>query len=138
DIVPPRLVDLPRPNVSLPRFNFRAPNLPSAGGIRVSPAGILDLVQGVLWFLLVATVGVVLWRVLAARAANVAATRRRLGPWPLDPGRVASRAELIRAFEYLSLLRCGEQARSWHHHAIAASLGGPAAERRAAAERLAE
>ena len=34
--------------------------------------------------------------------------------------RVADREELIRAFEYLSLLRLGEPARHWHHRAIAA------------------
>jgi hypothetical protein len=50
---------------------------------------------------------------------------------------VATREELIRAFEYLSLLRCGEPARAWHHRAIAACLGGTESERRAAAERLA-
>jgi hypothetical protein len=50
---------------------------------------------------------------------------------------VATRQELIQAFEYLSLLRCGEPARAWHHHAIADRLGGTEAERREAAERLA-
>jgi hypothetical protein len=50
---------------------------------------------------------------------------------------VASRADLIRAFEYLSLARCGEAARSWHHRAIAERLGGAEEERRTAAAGLA-
>jgi hypothetical protein len=94
--------------------------------------------QVILIGLVIAAVGVVLWRLVGARAAQAIALRRGLGPWPLDPARVASRAELIRAFEYLSLLRCGEKARAWHHRAIAAYLGGTEAQRRAAAERLAE
>src|SRR5205823_7290216 len=136
DYVPATMPDLPRPNLRLPRFDFGAPGLPS-GGLRAS-AGALDVVQVILIGLVTAAVGVVLWRLLGARAAQAIALRRGLGPWPLDPARVANRAELIRAFEYLSLLRCGEKARSWHHRAIAACLGGTEAERRAAAERLAE
>jgi hypothetical protein len=74
----------------------------------------------------------------------------KLGPWPVDPAAVRTREELIRAFEYLSLLRLGPAARHWHHWAIALGLGGssrdpapvrgwgdPFAERRQAAGELA-
>jgi hypothetical protein len=84
----------------------------------------------------VAILAGVLWR-LRGGTFSAESSRRPLGPWPLDPARVATREDLITAFEYLSLLRCGEPARAWHHRAIAACLGGTAAERRDAAARLA-
>jgi hypothetical protein len=45
---------------------------------------------------------------------------------------VASRADLVRTFEYLSLLRLGLPARAWNHREIAARLGGDESQRRAA------
>ena len=45
-----------------------------------------------------------------------------LGPWPLDPRRVETRADLVRAFEYLSVLLNGDRARSYSHEAAAAAL----------------
>ena len=81
---------------------------------------------------------VVFWRLRGGRFTASGEARRPLGPWPVDPAGVKSRADLIRAFEYLSLLRCGEPARTWHHRAIAACLGGTASDRRAAAAQLAE
>jgi hypothetical protein len=65
---------------------------------------------------------------------------RQLGPWPVDPTHVRTPAELIQAFEYLSLLRLGPDARSWNHRAIAAHLGARSSEDqrwRLAAEELA-
>jgi hypothetical protein len=50
---------------------------------------------------------------------------------------VATRQDLIRAFEYLSLLRLGPAARTWNHRAIAERLGAAEAERRRVAGRLA-
>jgi len=136
DYVPPTISEFRPPNIRMPRFDFRTNGLPS--GVLRASGGMGDAVQLILIVLLLGAVGVVLWRMLGARAAQALALRRGLGPWPLDPARVASRGDLIKAFEYLSLLRCGEKARSWHHRAIAAGLGGTEAERRAAAERLAE
>ena len=133
----PDLSGLPRPNVRLPAVDWSPPAAPSGprlGAPAVDPAG---LGQVVLVAAALALAAGVLWRLRAVRAAPAAGRRRGLGPWPLDPAAVATRADLIRAFEYLSLARCGEAARSWHHRAIAERLGGGAAERRAAAERLA-
>ena len=45
-----------------------------------------------------------------------------LGPWPVDPRSVADRAALVKAFEYLSVLRCGSGAKVWNHVTIAAEL----------------
>jgi hypothetical protein len=86
----------------------------------------------------VVVVAVVAWRLFGGRLSPTVGGRQPIGPWPLDPMRVETRAELIRAFEYLSLLRCGEPARSWHHLAIAECLGGTETDHRAAAARLAE
>jgi hypothetical protein len=41
----------------------------------------------------------------------------------VQPALVRTREELVRAFEYLSLLRLGRPARNWNHRHIAAELG---------------
>jgi hypothetical protein len=67
----------------------------------------------------------------------------RLGAWPVQPGQVTTRRDLIRAFEYLALLILGPAASTCHHRDLAARLGGPdeaasdSAPRRQAAEQLA-
>lgn len=43
-------------------------------------------------------------------------------PWPVNPAGVADRAALVKAFEYLSVLLCGDAARVWNHRTIAAAL----------------
>lgn len=45
-----------------------------------------------------------------------------LGPWPIDPRRIADRESLVKAFEYLSVLVCGAGAKVWNHVTIAAAL----------------
>jgi hypothetical protein len=109
------------------------PSVPHFNGGRIDLSMALNAALFGLGVLVV--VGII-WRFRGGRMAIVGGGRG-LGPWPLDPNRVASRDDLIRAFEYLSLLRCGESARTWHHRAIAESLGGTQSERRTAAERLA-
>jgi hypothetical protein len=99
--------------------SFPTPSLPSAS--RRSGSG---------WQALLALAGfgalaVVLWRSLAwyrAQAAT-AAGPRELGGWPVTPGAVATRHELVRAFEYLALLRLGPDARTRHHLDLADQLG---------------
>jgi hypothetical protein len=75
--------------------------------------------------------GLVLWQALKRYAGNedaIARARRSLGPWPVDPAAVSSREDLIRAFEYLSLLRIGQAARNWNHRHIARELSPPQTE----------
>src|SRR5205823_9402704 len=36
-----------------------------------------------------------------------------LGRWPVDPRAIATREDLVRAFEYLSVMICGPAARMW-------------------------
>ena len=79
-----------------------------------------------LWTLaILAGLGLIFWKFWTGSAAG----RRggtagwELGPWPVQPSAVRTRDELIRAFEYLSVLRLGPAARHWHHWAIASALG---------------
>src|SRR5207237_216339 len=58
----------------------------------------------------------------------------QLGPWPVDPNRVSTRAEVVKAFEFLSLLRFGLDVRTWNHRDIARALGSEAGRRHAAEE----
>jgi hypothetical protein len=91
------------------------PDMPDSKGLRL--LGVLAIL---------AAVGFVLQRVLArARAGQFSggASGWKLGPWPVQPTAVRTREELIRAFEYLSLLRLGPAARHWHHLAIGSALG---------------
>src|SRR5207244_2108340 len=46
-----------------------------------------------------------------------------LGPWPVAPANITTRDDVIRAFEYLSLLWLGPPARNWNHEVIAGHLG---------------
>jgi hypothetical protein len=71
-------------------------------------------------------IGGLFWWLVSRHTGKQSATDAEpwhLGPWPVAPGAVATREELIRAFEYLSLLCLGAPARSWNHEVIAARLG---------------
>lgn len=117
------------------RWGAGAPGLPAA------PAG--GVWRGLLWIVVLLIVGGAVWLALTwRRLARVEAAERAsedFGPWPVSPGRVSTPAELIRAFEYLSLLVLGGAARNWNHRHIAAALAdaGAGAERRRAAFALA-
>lgn len=114
-IKPPRLPEpwLPRlPNLAVPRM--RGPDSPLAAPGR-----------GLVWIVVLGVLGVVLWRAGSwferVRAARASAWK--LGPWPVRPEDVATRGELVRAFEYLALLRLGREARTHHHLDLARQLG---------------
>lgn len=55
----------------------------------------------------------------ARRGARVA---DGLGPWPVDPHEIASREDVVKAFEYLSVLICGPGAKTWTHSTVAEEL----------------
>lgn len=110
------------PNVGVPAVgvpgNVRGEGIRTAAGIAV-------------WLLVAAVVGLMLWKLLGGRRWSRragAADAWRLGPWPVRPEAVTTREELVRGFEYLSLLRLGVVARAWNHRAIADHLGGDAAQ----------
>jgi hypothetical protein len=121
---------------TLPSGGMHAPSLPSAP--RASGAGVL---QGLLWALVLLTLGAVLWKSLRwyrEQAAN--GDGWKLGPWPVRPEAVATRQQLVSAFEYLALLCLGPVALACNHLDLAARLGareGTDVEMRRAAEHLA-
>jgi hypothetical protein len=61
------------------------------------------------------------WLLKDDRAAAAPASGG-LGPWPVDPRRIATREDVTRAFEYLSVLICGPVAKTWTHNTIARAL----------------
>lgn len=83
----------------------------------------------------VAVLGWVLWGRFGhhLRPGAAAANQR----WSVDPARVTSAGEVIKAFECLSLSRFGVQARARNHRRLAHDLGTPAETARQAADRLA-
>ncbi len=137
NITPPRLG--PLPTVSPGQF----PRLLPGFGPMTAPSfgvGSLPGPRSVAIFVAVAAIIVLLgWRfrdyLPGADAKRGAAWD--LGAWPVEPSKVSSRAELIRAFDYLSLRRFGQTALSWNHRTVAARLGAGDAELTRAAERLA-
>jgi hypothetical protein len=77
------------------------------------------------FLLLIAAVvgGVLLWRWLAKRQPDpFKVDPYALGPWPVDPFRLASRQDVVVAFEHLSVLICGPVAKTWTHTTIAGAL----------------
>jgi hypothetical protein len=116
---PPRLPEpyIPRlPSFgALPRVNFSAPRAPSG----ITPGRVL------VWLVVLAAAAGVLWRAggLVERVRQARAAAWRLGPWPVRPEDVATRGDLVRAFEHLALLCLGPDARTHHHLDLAARIG---------------
>jgi hypothetical protein len=100
--------------VSLPRWRFSPPrlggfNLGFGGGPRFGGGPSLGSSPSdtLFWALVPVLLGLLGWffyRQLG-RAPGSVESARRLGPWPVDPARIATRAELIQAFEYLARVR---------------------------------
>jgi hypothetical protein len=116
----PRMPSMPA-GVRMPSFqmpNFRMPSTPSL------PDGGPSL--GLIWLLVLALLAVLAWKSgswLRAARADDADPAWQLGGWPVAPSRVATRGDLIRAFEYLALRLLGPAARTCHHHDLAQRLG---------------
>jgi hypothetical protein len=142
----PSLPSLPRPDIGWRRAGNWSPPMPSrpmgpSSSLPASAAtGSMAFAQVLLGAAVLGLLAVVLWRLLA-RGHWQFGTRRApspeaLGPWPVDPAHIQSRQEVVLAFEYLSLLQLGPEARSLNHRDIAFGLG-EADERRRAAQELA-
>jgi hypothetical protein len=142
NIPTPSLPDMKLPSVSfggMPSLQLPTLGTPSAGG-----GGGFGFVRVVVWIAGLAILGLLAWllwqRFAHPPASESAGKGWRLGSWPVNPGRVATREELIQAFEFLSVLLLGQAARTWNHLDIAASMGGDgkstSAEQRTAAHRL--
>jgi hypothetical protein len=121
-------VKIPMPNLGIgnPLSGLKFPQLPS---------GSLAISQVVIWALVALGLALVLWQ-MVRRVGRVGRPGPgwQVGPWPVDPARISSRADLIAAFEHLALLCLGLQVRSWNHRAIGDSLGTDPERRRAALE----
>ena len=61
------------------------------------------------------------WYAKDSRRQDFSGLGGRAG-WPVDPWRITTREEVVKAFEYLSVLICGPVARSWTHTTIAEAL----------------
>lgn len=141
-------VSLPAlPKVHLPDVHINPPSLPSVHLPRVSLPSPPNGRAGYGWLVLPVCLilGLIGWKIFQGQRQPRgpgfgrfgSGERWALGPWPVDPAAISSEAELIRAFEYLTLLKLGPDARSWNHHAIALELGGDQPDRRRAADQLA-
>lgn len=122
-------LELPTPEFTAPQFDA-----PAGLGRISSPTigGVANVIQ-VAAYIAAAAAAIVLLRRMHS-AAGVTTRRRRGLTLSLDANSLANRADVIRAFETLAILRHGEPARSWHHRATAARF--PSVERDAA-DRLA-
>ena len=103
----PEVSNLPAPALSAPSLPS-GPSLPAIG-------------KSGTWVLLAVICLLIVWQLLrwTKRAAVQADARAALGPWPVRPEAVTTRAELVQAFDYLALLTLGLGVQSWNHHAVA-------------------
>ena len=101
----PEFGNVPMPDLSAPSLP-RGPSLPSVG------------TSGT-WVLLAVICLFVVWQLLRLSKRAAADARAALGPWPVRPEAVTTRAELVQAFDYLALLTLGLRVQSWNHHAVA-------------------
>jgi hypothetical protein len=134
--LPSEVPDLDLSALRSPDFHLPSIDLAGTGSAR-SAAPFLGTIADLLPVLYVAlgvliVIGVL--RMLRSKRPAEDGTGEVLGPWPVSPGHVDSRGQLIRAFDYLAQLRCGPDAKSWHHRAIAARLPREQAEKDAARE----
>jgi hypothetical protein len=104
NFAPPAVGEIPAPNFGAPSFSTN-----------------LSLGETATWILLILLCLLVGWRFLRWGKANkpTAEMRPNLGPWPVRPEAVVTRADLVRAFDYLALWTLGLAVASWNHHAVA-------------------
>lgn len=62
------------------------------------------------------------WYLKETKTPGDGVQRNGLGPWPIDPRAINSREDVVKAFEYLSVLICGPSAKMWTHGTIAEAL----------------
>ncbi|HEV3203005.1 MAG TPA: hypothetical protein VGY77_01420 [Gemmataceae bacterium] len=145
----PQIRDIPLPSFGGLRLpEIKAPPLPS---MEMPVLGVPDISSpktgmGLLLVPVLVIFAVVVWKVMQKinrhKAGGEKLPRRQsleslLGPWSVSPSALRTKEDLIRAFEYLSLMKLGPEARSWNHREIARELGGIHEERRRAAGHLA-
>ncbi len=128
---------------NLPHFNFSLGGNSPPGDAGGSFPGITAAGSGMVffWVLVLIVLAVFLWKgkELFLPSAARTAGAWKLGPWPVRPERVRTRADLIKAFEYLAFLLIGLAARPRNHLDLALNLADTGTEpgRQGAADRLA-
>lgn len=93
-------------------------------GLGTLHIGTLKIPVLLLLVVLAMVAAILLWRkwdilMLPRRRATRVTTE---GGWPIDPRTINSREDVVRAFEYLSVLLCGQDAKTWTHSTIAEAL----------------
>ncbi len=125
-----RIREMPRPNWErfrwdrpVPGLNrVRAPNLPGRLPDFSGPS-LPTIGAGVSWLLFMIVLALLAWVLMrwAKKETKDSPISHAvtLGPWPVRPDRIATRAELVLAFDYLARLTLGLPAMFWNHRAIA-------------------
>jgi hypothetical protein len=110
------------PNVG--HLSPQTPNVPTGGG-NIAVGGADGLLNVVIVLLVVVAAGFVAWKVMSLKhgQADNSGDRWQLGTWPVHPSAVRTRADLVKAFEYLAVLLLGPKAQSRHHLELAEELG---------------
>jgi hypothetical protein len=132
---------LSRPRMpSMPRMGSM-PRTPHVGGM--SGSSVAGMGKAVLWMAVLGALAFLLWRA-GGWWEKLGTTRTagwELGPWPVRPGEVSTRNELVLAFEHLALSCLGPGALTCHHLELAERMGEQPAldgdRRREAADTLA-
>src|SRR5205823_6458394 len=108
DWLPENLPDLDlsvlrAPDVHLPKLDLGG----SAPARSAAPflGTIADLLP-VLYVAIGVLIAIAVMRMVRSKRPEASTLMAALGPWPVAPGRVDSRGQLIRAFDYLAQLRC--------------------------------
>src|SRR5690606_32632992 len=93
----------------------------------------------VVWLVVGGVAVLVLWKMrdLFQRDGADEVKPWRLGRWPVRPGQVSTREELVAAFEYLACLLLGSGGAYRHHRELAREMGEKLPEHRESADRLA-
>jgi hypothetical protein len=118
------------PDLRMPTPPAAATNIDASAPIGAAPEISRSAALGLAAVVLVAFLA---WRILShmgaayrddwTRAGLDGASGWRLGPWPVEPQSISTRDDVIRAFEYLSVLKLGPRALTWNHVEIALALG---------------
>jgi hypothetical protein len=105
------------------------PRGPQMAGMGGAPSGgdVLELGKAgsiIVTILALLIGGFVLWRFLLKPLSQVRLkpAENGTGDWPVNPWLIRTREELVKAFDYLALLKCGVPAKMWHHHEVADHL----------------
>ena len=121
--------------LAVPEMRMPSPSVPAANIDTVAPmGGAPDISRSaVLGLAAIGFVAFLTWRILShmgaanhddwTQAGLNGPSGWRLGPWPVEPRSIKTRDDVIRAFEYLSLLELGPSALTWNHVDIALALG---------------